>query len=204
VQATKNDITLLLRRMDEGDPDALDQLMSVVYADLERMAASQLHRQYGERAGQITLEPAALVNESFLELMKQRKGFDNRGQFFAIATKLMLRVLSEYRRRKRAVKRSGQPGQVPRITLAFDPQQIADQSLPQPEVEIEDLVRVLGKLEELDPRRAEIVKMRVVWGMSVAEIAAAMELSVKSIHRDWLWSKAWLADELGLIEENPH
>ena len=93
-----NDITLLLRKMEEGEAGALDQLMRVVYDDLERMAASHLRRQFGERMGQLTLEPAALVNESFLRLIKQRKAYDNRGQFFAIATKVMLRVLMDYRR----------------------------------------------------------------------------------------------------------
>ena len=86
---SKNDITFLLRRIDEGETSALDDLMGVVYGDLERMAASHLRRQFGDHANQITMEPAALVNESFLKLIKQRKGFDNRGQFFAIATKLI-------------------------------------------------------------------------------------------------------------------
>ena len=204
VVATKNDITLLLRRIDDGEREALDELMRVVYGDLERMAASHLRRQFGARAGQVTLEPAALVNESFLKLIKQRKNFDNRGQFFAIATKLMLRVLTEYRRSKKAAKRGGQgEGALPHMTLALDPQQVAavGQAGPQREVEIEELVNVLDTLESLDPRRAEIVKMRVVWGMTVPEAAQALDVSPSSVDRDWRWAKAWMADELGLTEK---
>ena len=190
-------ITLLLKKMDEGEPAALDELMRVVYDDLERMAASYLQRQFGARAGQITLEPAALVNESFLRLVKQRKGFDNRGQFFAIATKLMLRVLAEYRRSKLTAKRGGGTGAPPQITLAIDRQHMANALEPQSQVEIAELTRALETLDDLDPRRAEIVKMRVVWGMTVPEVAEALDMSLSSVDRDWRWAKAWLADELG-------
>jgi RNA polymerase sigma factor (TIGR02999 family) len=197
--ATKNDITLLLRRLDHGEDGALEELMRVVYSDLERMAASQLRRQFGERVNQITMEPAALVNEAFLKLIKQRKGFDNRGQFFAIATKLMLRVLTEYRRKKFAVKRRGSPAGVPRMTLALDLRR--DDALPANQVDIEELVQVLESLDRLDPRRAEIVKMRVVWSMTVPEVAELLDVSASSVDRDWRWAKAWMADELGLISD---
>jgi len=197
--ASKNDITLLLRRIDDGEREALNELMRVVYDDLERMAASQLRRQFGDHANQITLEPAALVNESFLKLIKQRKGFDNRGQFFAIATKLMLRVLTEYRRTKLAAKRGGGAGIEPRMTLAIDRRHKAEQATPEHEIEIDEVVKLLETMETLDPRRAEIVKMRVVWGMTVPEVADALEVSTSSVDRDWRWAKAWMADELGLI-----
>ena len=98
--ATPGDITLLLQEAHGGREGALDELMDLVYADLERIALSHLSRQFGERAGAVTLEPAALVNESFLRMIKQRNTYDNRGQFFAIATKVMLRVLLDYKRRR--------------------------------------------------------------------------------------------------------
>lgn len=198
-----NQITLLLRRIDDGQSGAMDELMRAVHDDLERMAASHLRRQFGDRLDQITLEPAALVNEAFLKLIKQRKGFDNRGQFFAIATKLMLRVLTEYRRTKRAGKRGGAAAGNPmRITVAIDRRDIADPDQPQPEheVEIDELGAVLDRLDAMDPQRAEIVKMRVVWGMTVPEIAHALNTSTSSVDRDWRWAKAWIADELGLTE----
>ncbi len=194
--ATRNDITLLLKRIDDGQTGAMDELMRVVYGDLERMAASHLRRQFGDRAGQITLEPAALVNESFLKLIRQRKGFDNRGQFFAIATKVMLRVLMDYRRQKMAEKRGGKDGGAAQITLAIDPQDIADSR--EQAVDVEALSRALEKLEALDQRKADIVKMRVVWSMTVPETAAALEVSPSVVDRDWKFAKAWIADEVGL------
>jgi RNA polymerase sigma factor (TIGR02999 family) len=201
--ADRNDITLLLQRMDSGQPDALNDLMRVVYGDLERMAASHLRKQFGERAGQITLEPAALVNESFLQLIRQRKGFDNRGQFFAIATKVMLRVLMDYRREKMAIKRGGD---VAKFTLAVEHAVNLGECAGEPKrttglVEIEALSQALDKLDGLDQRKADIVKMRVVWGMTVPQVAEALEVSPSSVDRDWHFAKAWIADEVGLIGE---
>ena len=183
--------------MDGGQPKALDELMRVVYDDLERMAASHLRKQFGDRAGQVTLEPAALVNESFMQLIKQRKGFDNRGQFFAIATKVMLRVLVDYRREKMAAKRGGD---VAKFTLAVE-HAASDPTRMTGMVEIEALSQALDKLDDLDQRKADIVKMRVVWGMTVPQIAEALEISPSAVDRDWRFAKAWIADEVGLIED---
>ena len=109
------DITLLLREVETGREGALDRLMAAVYADLSQRAQVHLRRQFGDRAEAITLEPAALVNESFMKLIRQRKAYDNRGQFFAIATRSMLRVLVDYRRKRKAAKRrqpeAGPPSQ---------------------------------------------------------------------------------------------
>jgi RNA polymerase sigma factor (TIGR02999 family) len=193
--ATPADITLLLQRMDDGQAGAIDELMRVVYDDLERMAASHLHRQFGERVDQITLEPAALVNESFLRLIKQRKSFDNRGQFFGIATKMMLRVLMDYRRRR--ASRADKVGAQQRLTLALDERDM-NQAAPQGanEVDIESLSAALDKLDALDARKADIVKMRVVWGMAIPEIATALAVSQPTVERDWRFAKNWLAEEI--------
>lgn len=194
--AEAHEITLLLQRIDDGQLGAMDELMRLVYDDLERMAASHLRKQFGDRVGQLTLEPAALVNESFLRLIKQRKHFDNRGQFFAIATKLMLRVLIDYRREKMAAKRGG--GDAARLTLSFAGGPRADQPNPTEQIDIEALVAALDRLEHLDSRKGDIVKMRVVWGMTVPEVAEALDVSPSSVDRDWRFAKAWIADEVGL------
>jgi RNA polymerase sigma factor (TIGR02999 family) len=193
-----HDITKLLKRMDHGDAAAADDLMRLVYQDLERMAASHLRKQFGERAAQITLEPAALVNESFLRLIKQRKSFDNRGQFFAIATKVMLRVLIDYRREKLTAKRGGSHT---RMSLSIDQHESASEGASA-SVDVEALAAALDDLERLDERKADIVKMRVVWGMSVSEVAETLEISPSSVDRDWRFAKAWIADEIGLTREN--
>jgi len=196
---TRADITLLLRQVDQGNAGALDDLMRVVYADLERMAESHLRRHFGRRAAQITLEPAALVNESFLRLIRQRKGFDNRGQFFAIATKVMLRVLIDYRREKAAAKRGrGKSANAPTVSLPM----IADEQATPGNgdaVDVEALAAAFDKLDCLDRRKADIVKMRVVWGMTVNEVAESLGVSPSSVDRDWRFAKAWIADEVGLI-----
>jgi RNA polymerase sigma factor (TIGR02999 family) len=188
-----NDITLLLRQMEAGQAGALDQLMRVVYDDLERMAASHLRRQFGERMGQLTLEPAALVNESFLRLIKQRKAYDNRGQFFAIATKVMLRVLMDYRRRR--ASRNDKAEADSRVTLALEQRGVAQHS-EKDVVDVEALARALDKLDVLDQRKADIVKMRVVWSMTLAEIAEALDISPATVERDWSFTKVWLAEEI--------
>jgi RNA polymerase sigma factor (TIGR02999 family) len=172
--------------------------MTVVYADLKGMAETYLRKQFGNRAAVITLEPAALVNESFMLLIRQRKSFDNRGQFFAIATRMMLRVLVDYRRKHQAAKRGGADTH---IQLVLDEHQVADGHQPRlAPIEIEELAEVLEKLESLDPRRAEVVKMRVVWGLSVSEIAESLGVSASTVERDWRFAKAWLADQVGLID----
>jgi RNA polymerase sigma factor (TIGR02999 family) len=190
------DITRLLRRIEDGESAAMDELMRVVYDDLERMAASHLRRHFGARAAALTLEPAALVNESYLRLIKQRKGFDNRGQFFAVATKVMLRVLMDYRRHRMAAKRGGD--QPAKLTLALHAEGAAAGSPPPALIEVEALAAALEGLERLDPRKADVVRMRVVWGMTVPEVAEALDVSPSAVDRDWRFAKAWIAEETGL------
>jgi RNA polymerase sigma-70 factor (ECF subfamily) len=191
------EITLLLRELDDGTPGALDRLMQVVHDELRRLAASQLRRLYGERMGQITLEPAALVNESFLRLIRQRQRFDNRGHFFAIATMIMLRVLRDHQRERAAMKRGGGApgtGDEPRTLLA-----IADDGDGRSEwtraIEIEAMIASLERLAAMDSRKADIVRMRVVWGMSIPMIAEALGISTSSVDREWRFAKAWLATD---------
>jgi RNA polymerase sigma factor (TIGR02999 family) len=193
-----DDITKLLKGMDKGDAAATDDLMRLVYQDLERMAASHLRKQFGERVAQITLEPAALVNESFLRLIKQRKSFDNRGQFFAIATKVMLRVLIDYRREKLTAKRGGTQT---RMSLSIVEHEGPVKASTAESVDIEALAAAIDDLERLDGRKADIVKMRVVWGMTVPEVAQTLEMSPSSVDRDWRFAKAWIADEIGLTSQ---
>lgn len=191
-------ITMLLREIDEGTPGALDRLMELVHEELSRMAATQLRRLYGQRAGQITLEPAALVNESFLRLLRQRQRFDNRGQFFAIATTIMLRVLRDHQRERAAMKRGGGQraagGDEPRTLVALEANDDGRSEATRA-IEIEALIASLDRLAQLDPRKADIVRMRVVWGMTVPLIAEALGISTSSVDREWRFAKAWLATE---------
>ncbi len=185
----RTDITQLLQEAAEGRGGALDEVMAVVYADLERLAGKHMRQEFGSEVEALTLEPAALVNETFLKLVQQRNEFKNRGQFFAIATKLMLRALVDYHRAREAKKRGG--GHV-RVTLTG----VAVAASPEPSTTIPALVEALEKLEALDKRKAEVVKLRVIWGFELAEIADILCVSVPTVKRDWRFSRNWLADAL--------
>ena len=185
----RTDITQLLQEAADGREGALDDVMSVVYADLERLAGKHMRREFGAEFDALTLEPAALVNETFLKLVQQRNEFENRGQFFAIATKLMLRALVDYHRSREAKKRGG--GQV-RVTLTG----VADAASSDASTTIPALVEALEHLETLDERKAEVVKLRIIWGFEVAEIADILGVSVPTVKRDWRFSRNWLADAL--------
>ncbi len=191
--AAEGEITRLLRDVESGREGALDELMALVYADLERMAGSYLRKHYGQHAKSITLEPAALVNESFLKLIRQRNKYDNRGPFFSIATRMMLRVLIDDRRRREARMRGGGGTH---ITLIIDDQQVAGDEPHNTAIEVEQLADALEKLEGLSPRKADIVKMRVVWGLTLEQIAQSLDVSPSTVDRDWRFSKAWLAEEV--------
>jgi len=189
------DITVLLEEADAGREGALDDLMRLVYDDLERMAASHLRRQFGDRAGQVTLEPAALVNESFMKLIRQRNAYDNRGQFFAIATRVMIRILLDYARARHAEKRGGDRS---RVTLCFDDGRLGSEDREHARlIDIEHLDHTLTRLEELDPQMADIVRMRIIWGMEVLEIAQSLGISDSTVKRQWRFAKIWLAKEVG-------
>lgn len=192
-------ITQLLRAIDEGSHGAMDKLMEAVYADLERVAQRHMGQAFGPGLPGVTLEPAALVNESFMKLIKQRNAYDNRGQFFAIATKVMLRVLVDYQRRRSAAKRGGDRQ---RITLQLDVHPNRDSaSLDEMPIEVGCLVTALERLESLDPRKADVVKLRVVWGLEMREIAESLGVSLATIERDWSFSKAWLAREANAMRD---
>jgi DNA-directed RNA polymerase specialized sigma24 family protein len=104
---SKDEITSLLEEIANGREGAFDEIMVRVYGDLERLAEKHMRRQFGAGMDRVTLEPAGLVHEMFLRLVRQRNRYANRAQFFAIATKLMLRSLVDYRRAREAKKRGG-------------------------------------------------------------------------------------------------
>lgn len=177
------DVTTLLRAWRSGDAGARDLLLERVYGDLKRIAAAQMR---GERVGH-TLEPTALVHESFLRLIGQAAiDWRDRAHFFGLAAAMMRRVLVDHARRRLARKRrSDEPP--PTLTVAA-PGRAA--------VELLDLDRALEKLASESPRPAKVVEMRYFGGLEIEEVAACLEVSPATVKRDWDYARAWIGAEL--------
>lgn len=187
-------ITSLLQAIDDGRAGATDELMDLVYDDLVAVADRHMQQRFGAGMDRLTMEPAALVNESFMRLIRQRRGYENRGQFFAIATRVMLRVLVDYCRQRNARKRGGDRT---RISITFDDGgPAAHGAAPTGTIDVQTLTEALAALEALDPRKADVVRMRVVWGMRHDAIAEALDVSIPTVERDWRFARAWLADRV--------
>jgi RNA polymerase sigma factor (TIGR02999 family) len=186
-QQAGQDVTALLREWAAGDRAALERLMPLVYAELRRLAARQLR---GERPNH-TLQPTALVNETYLRLVGQQSvPWANRAHFFAIAAEMMRRVLVDHARKRRAAKRN--PGTV-YLELGESGPEAADRA-----TELLALDDALTELEKLDPRQAKVVELRFFAGLSVEETAEVAGISTATVKREWKTARAFLRDELGL------
>jgi RNA polymerase sigma factor (TIGR02999 family) len=194
-------ITQLLHRVNDDAQGAMDDLMDAVYDDLCRVAERHMVQEFGRGLPGVTMEPSALVNESFLRIIKQRNEYDNRGQFFAIATKVMLRVLVDYQRRRGAAKRGGDHQ---RITLTLERHAgPGGPSVGDTLIGVENLVEALDGLEALDRRKADVVKMKVVWGLTMPQIAQSLDISLATVERDWAFAKAWLTRQTSTMKDRP-
>ena len=181
------EITQLLAAAHGGHAAALNEVMELVYDDLRRIAAKQLSKR--QPGAPVSLEPTELVSEAYLKLIKQRKRYDSRGHFFAIATRVMLRVLMDHHRAKGRAKRGGD---WLRVSLSK-----ADGALArEPGCEVPVLVEVLERLQALSPRTAEITKLHVLWGLGIAEVAEVLGVSVSTVEREWRFARRWLGAEL--------
>jgi RNA polymerase sigma-70 factor, ECF subfamily len=185
VDASSHDVTALLHAWSAGDAAARDRLVALVYADLRRRAAAQLRR---ERRG-VSLQPTALVNEAYLRLVDQRRiAWQNRGQFFGVASQMMRRILVDRARAHRMAKRSGQWA---RVTL--DERLKAASPI---DVDVLDLDAALTRLAEFDSRRSQLAELRFFGGLSLQEAGEALGISIATAERDWQAARAWLLKEL--------
>lgn len=179
------DITRLLQRWNQGNKDALDQLMPLVVDELRRIARYHLE---GERI-EHTLQPTALVNELYLKLIGRRQAsWKDRTHFFAFAARSIRRILVDHARIQRASKRGGG---LRTITL--------DEAIATPgrrEIDLIALDDALCSLAHLDPRQSRLVELRFFGGLSTQEAAEALGVGVATIGRDWASAKAWLFREL--------
>ena len=176
------EVTALLRKWSDGDPDAFERVLPLVYEELHRMAARYLT---GERSS-ISLQATALVNELCLRLL----GWDavrwqNRGHFFGVSARMMRRVLVDIARRRRADRRGGPHAvRVPLDTI--------DVPATEPGADLLEIDSVLKLLAAEDPRKAQVVELRFFGGLSIQEIAEALGVSVRTVHADWAFARAWL------------
>jgi RNA polymerase sigma factor (TIGR02999 family) len=179
-------ITRLLEQARGGQAGAMDEVIRLMYRDLERAATRFLSARYGPGWRGATLEPAALVNETWMQLIRQRGEFANRSHFLAIATRVMLRVLADYERGKHRQKRGG--GQL-RVTLSG-----LDEIFAVDGSRMDDFAEALDELEGLDPRAAEVARLRIVWGFSLGEIAESLAVTERTVARDLRFARAWLQE----------
>jgi RNA polymerase sigma factor (TIGR02999 family) len=179
-------VTQLLKAWGNGEQEALDQLIPLVYNELHRLAHRYMER---ERNGH-TLQSTALVHEAYERLIKFKEvSWQNRAHFFAVSAQLMRRILVDYARSRRYSKRGGEWRQVPlNEALAVFPDRRAD---------IVALDDALCALARIDPRKSQVVEMRFFGGMSIKETAEVLHISEETVLRDWRLAKVWLLRELG-------
>jgi RNA polymerase sigma-70 factor (ECF subfamily) len=184
--ASSIDVTGLLVRWSRGEPEALDRLMPVIYAECRRIAAQQLRKEHRDH----TLDPTALVHELYLRLVDQRRAsWANRTQFFGVAAQLMRRVLVDYARARQAHKRGGSATFVSLAAAADTP----DESRVADVLAIDE---ALERLAAFDPEQVRIIELRFFAGLTVEETARLVGRSPRTVKREWRLAKAWLYREL--------
>jgi RNA polymerase sigma-70 factor (ECF subfamily) len=178
------DITGLLRAWSDGDERALDSLMPLVYDELHRAA----HRYMTHEAPDNTLQTTALVNEVYLRLTgASTVSWSDRAHFFAVCATVMRRILTDFARARRSLKRGGTAERVPLDEILVS---------SSPRVDLLDLDDALKGLAVVNERQARVVELRFFGGLSVAETAEALRVSPETVHRDWRLAKEWLQREL--------
>lgn len=179
------DITALLVEWNNGDKSAMEKLLPLVERELHRLAHSYMRREDPQHV----LQTTALINETYLRLVDQRKvQWQNRAHFFGIAAQIMRRILLNYARDQNRQKRGGKA-----IHVSLSQAQI----LPgEQDREIISLNDALTKLEAIDERKAKVVEMRFFGGLTVEEVAEVLDISAITVMRDWAFAKAWLSREM--------
>jgi RNA polymerase sigma-70 factor (ECF subfamily) len=183
--SSPQNITQLLVQWGNGDKEALDKLLPIVYEELRRQAERFLRRERPNH----TLQPTALIHEAYLKLINQEHmRWQNRAQFFGIAAQLMRRILVDHARGKQAAKRGGED-----VKLQLDEAMIGGR---QKDVNLVTLDEALNRLGQLDEQQGKIVELRYFSGLSIDETSAAVSISPATVKRDWTIAKAWLRREI--------
>ncbi len=185
-----SDVTRILSSIEQGNPAAAERLLPLVYEELRKLAASKLAQ---EKPGQ-TLQATALVHDAYLRLVDVEKAqhWDSRGHFFAAAAEAMRRILVESARKKGRVKHGGEQQRV-------DFEQVA-QFAVSPRMDLVELDEALTRFAEIEPQKAELVKLRYFAGFSIDEAADLLGISRTTAKRHWVYARAWLLAELSNAE----
>lgn len=183
--SSTHEVTQLLVAWNGGDQEALAKLVPLVEAELHRLAKLYLSR---EREGH-TLQPTALVNEAYLKLIDWRAvEWKNRAHFIGVAAEMMRRILIDHALRRRRQKRLGQAVMVSLTS--------AGQESQEPPVDIIALHDALNELAKFDPRKSKVVELRFFGGLTVEETAEVLQISHRTVEREWMMAKTWLFHEL--------
>ena len=178
-----HDMTILLARWADGDQQALEDLTPLVYKELRRLAASYLRK---ERKGH-TLRPTALVHEAYLRLVNQSNPrWEGRSHFYGVAARLMRQILVEHARRKQAIKRAARTVSLENA-LTFHHERGRD---------LVALDNALAALEKFDPRKCKAIELRYFGGLSMDEVAQALNVSAVTVRRDLRMAETWLHREM--------
>jgi RNA polymerase sigma factor (TIGR02999 family) len=180
-------VTHILSAIEQGDPHAAEQLLPLVYDELRKLAAQKLAQ---EAPGQ-TLQATALVHEAYVRLVDSASNqtWDGRSHFFAAAAEAMRRILIERARHKNSRKAGGGRRRVDLDEIEL--------TLDEPDLELLALDDALRELERKDPRKAEVVKLRFFAGLTTAQAAAALGVSLSTAENDWAYARSWLRLQMG-------
>jgi RNA polymerase sigma-70 factor (ECF subfamily) len=191
MENAREDVTLLLGQLAQGQEGAASRLIPLVYNELRKLAGGYMRREREDH----TLQATALVHEAYLKLVEQRSvNWQGRAHFFGIAAQLMRRILIDHARAHLRDKRGGGVIPVPLDdAIVFAPQQSS---------ELLKLDQSLERLAQFDPRQAKIVELRFFGGLTVEQTAEVLGISPKTVKRDWSMAKAWLHGDLKRVHDD--
>jgi RNA polymerase sigma factor (TIGR02999 family) len=185
VMTSAGQVTQLLKCWSQGDQEALGRLMPVVYAELRRLARRQMARERPDH----TLQVTALVHEAYLRLLDVRQvDWQDRAHFLALSAQMMRRILVDAARARHYQKREGEAWKVPLQEELLIPSE--------PRADLVALDDALKGLAGVDPRKSQVVELRFFGGLTVEETAEALQLSPRTVMREWSLAQAWLYREL--------
>ena len=179
------DVTRILNAIEQGDAGATEELLPLIYEELRLLAAQKMSQ---EPPGQ-TLQATALVHEAYLRLVEAKdQSWNSRGHFFRAAAEAMRRILVENARKKRRIKRGGEHDRLnlDEAALTTDKQ----------DVDLLALDEALAKLEEIDPEKASLVKLRYFVGLTTSQSAEILNISLPMANRHWSYARSWLFREI--------